>query len=82
MIAKIDWGNHMIIKDGNCRKAFQQKARKYVINMVRGSKKTLHIKNTSCCQWSKFLLEYVDFDSLDNAKSSGIDFEPCKKCFK
>ena len=72
----------MEIKDADCRNTFQSEARNYVINMLRGSKRTLHIKNTSRCQWSKFLLEYVDFDSLDNAKSSGIDFEPCKKCFK
>ena len=72
----------MTIKDANCRNTFQQESRKYVINMIRGSKRTLHIKNTSCCQWSKFLLEYVDFDSLDDVKSSCFNFESCKKCFK
>lgn len=72
----------MKIKEGTCRKAFQEEAHKYVINMIRGSKRTLHIKNTPCCHWSKFIQQYVDFDTLIDAKSSGIEFEPCKNCFK
>ena len=72
----------MTIKDANCRNTFQQEAQKYVVNMIRGSKRTLHIKNTSCCPWSKFMQKYVDFNTLNDVKSSGIEFEPCKKCFK
>ena len=72
----------MIIKESKSGNIYQQEARKYVVNMIRGSKKTLHIKNTACCPWSKFMQQYVDFNTLNDVKSSGIEFEPCKKCFK
>ena len=72
----------MKIKEVECRNNYQENARKYVINMIRGSKRTLHIKNTSCCPWSKFIQQYVDFDTLSDVESSGIEYEPCKKCFK
>ena len=72
----------MEIKNGTCRNAFQQEAKKYVINMIRGSKRTLHVKNTSCCPWSKYLMEYIDFDTLEEAEICGVEFVKCQNCFK
>lgn len=61
---------------------FQDSAKMFVVNMVRGSKQTLHIKNTKCCPWSGFLHEYVDFDTEKEAKESGTSYKKCKRCFK
>ena len=72
----------MIVKKSACGAEFQNNAKKFVINMVRGSERTLHIKNTKCCPWSEFLHEYVDFDTEEEAKASGIDYVKCQNCFK
>lgn len=72
----------MIIKKSACRADFQNNAKSFVINMVRGSKRTLHIKNKDCCQWSNFIQEYVDFDTEEEAEASGIDYIKCQNCFK
>ena len=72
----------MEIKKSSGKSDFQANAKKYVINMVRGSKRTMHIKNEKSCSWSSFLQEYVDFDSLEEAEASGIAYVECKNCFK
>ena len=59
---------------------FQKDAKKYVINMMRGSARTLHIKN-GCYQGAR-IHKYVDFDTLEEVKSCGIKYIECKDCFK
>ena len=61
-------------------KDFQRDAKKYVINMLRGSSRTLHIKNG--CYWGERIHEYIDFDTLEEAESCGVRYEKCKNCFK
>ena len=72
----------MTIKKSANRAEFQNSAKKFVVNMVRGSERTLHIKNKDCCQWSDFIQEYVDFDTDEEAKASGIDYVKCQNCFR
>lgn len=71
----------MTIKKSACKADFQDSAKKFVINMVQGSERTLHIKNKDCCQWSDFIQEYVDFDTEEDVELSGIVYRKCKKCF-
>ena len=60
---------------------FQNDAKKYVINMVSGTRK-LHIKNSKNCPHSRYVYEYYDFDSFEEATASGIAFTKCGNCFK
>ena len=66
------------IKKAKSGSDFQKNASEYVANMYE-NKKMLHKKN--CCKDSKFMYEYLNFDSLDEART----FEPrlsfCQKCF-
>lgn len=39
------------------------------------------ICNWCSCQWSDFIQEYVDFDTEEEAKMSGIDYVKCQDCF-
>ena len=39
----------------------------------------LHIKN--CCKDSKFMYEYINFKSLDEAKEFTPRLSMCQKCF-
>jgi len=69
----------MIVKKWD--KNFQANAKKYVINMLKSSgRPTLHKKDG--CYWGKTVQEYVDFDSVDEARENGFDFTKCKICFK
>lgn len=58
---------------------FKREAKDYVINMLSGSRK-LHKKN--CCKYSRFYAEYYDFDTIEEAYASGIEFTTCGLCFK
>ena len=71
----------MSIKKPKTGEEFQQNAKPYVVNMIRKSG-TLHIKNTDNCPWSVFLTEYVDFDTLEDAKGNEVFKRCCKRCFK
>lgn len=75
----------MEIKEHSKAHPFQETAKEYVLNMMRGSvkkgKHTLHHKNTGRCKDSQGLPVYADFDSLEEAMSCGVSIHPCKKCF-
>ena len=71
----------MTIKKSANKAEFQDSAKQFVVNMVRGSERTLHIKNKDCCHWADFIQEYVDFDTEEEAKASGIDYVKCQNCF-
>ena len=58
---------------------FQKEAKTYVINM-ECNKQRLHKKNG--CQWSKTFYTYYDFDTVENAILSNIEFVKCRVCFK
>ena len=60
-------------------KEFQEDAKKYVINML-GKKRKLHKKNG--CHYSRCYSEYYDFDTVNEAEVSGINFLKCQLCFK
>jgi len=69
----------MEIKQAKGRNDFQNDAKKYVINMMTNSRKTLHVKNG--CYYAEYLEYYVDFDTLEDVKKSGIKHIECDKCF-
>ena len=75
----------MEIKENIGEIAFCATAKKYVLNMMKKTKKngtyTLHIKCTSSCQWSKGLAPFTDFDTLEEAQQCGLPIRYCKKCF-
>lgn len=70
----------MDIKHAKGRTDFQKKSKKFVINMMKNSRPTLHIKNG--CYYGEALEYFVDFDTYEEAEKSGIDFVKCKNCFK
>ena len=72
---------NMDIKRGT-KVDFRKQAKKYVINMMKNSRKTLHIKNTKSCYASKCVSEYVDFDTLEEVEKSSSPFVKCQNCFK
>lgn len=57
---------------------FQRDAKEYVINML-GKKRKLHKKDG--CQHSKCYAKYYDFDTEEDAATSGIAFTYCEICF-
>lgn len=66
------------IKTAKSGEDFQKNASQYVANMCE-NKKMLHIKN--CCKDSKFMYEYINFKSLDEAKEFTPRLSMCQKCF-
>ena len=71
----------MNTKKASCGHQFNNEAKEYVINMLHNNR-TLHIKNTSSCPSSKFVQEYIDFDSYEEAVESKIFLRKCKNCFR
>lgn len=73
-----------LIKKALCGEDYRKNAKKYVVNMT-SSKKRLHIKDTKCCYPSKFIQEYLDFDSEKEAfeffKKYEKDLYRCDNCF-
>ena len=57
---------------------YEENAKNYVINMKNDSRK-LHKKNS--CPHSKFITEYYDFDTLEQAENANITFTKCRNCF-
>lgn len=64
---------------------YQKDAKKYVLNMLKVSKKggkwTLHIKKTKSCYWSNNFSRYADFDTYEEVERCGEPFRKCKNCF-
>ena len=69
----------MEIKHAQGKDDYQNNAKKYVINMMKGSQKTLHIKNG--CYYAESLEYYVDFDTFEEVKKSGVKHIECDNCF-
>ena len=65
----------MVLKDG---KNYKNEAKEYVINMTSNAC-TLHKKNG--CYYSHYLSNYYDFDALEEAEQSDVEFLKCKICF-
>lgn len=65
----------MMLKDG---KYYESEAKEYVINMTSNAR-TLHRKNG--CYYSHHLSKYYDFDTLEEAEQSKVEFLKCKICF-
>lgn len=66
------------MKKASCGEEYQKMAKEYVVNMV-GNRKMLHKKNR--CYHSKFLYEYLDFDSFEEAETMFPKVAICQKCF-
>ena len=73
------------IKHAKCGNDYLDISKKFVVNMT-SNKKRLHIKNTKCCYSSKFMYDYIDFDSEEDAynffKEYDKDIIRCNNCFK
>ena len=60
---------------------FKECNKKYVLNMC-GKRRMLHIKDTKRCYSSKFLWEYVGFNTIEEVKAEmGDNFSYCGHCF-
>lgn len=70
----------MKIKTANCGEEFANDAKSFVVNMYR-NKKMLHIKNCPRCRHSKFLYQYLDFDTIEEAETFPLVFSKCQLCF-
>ena len=80
MHSNIDKRNKVVIlKVAECEEDFRCNAKQYVINMLSNAR-TLHIKNG--CYHARCIAKYYDFDTLEAAEESGLEFLKCKNCFK
>lgn len=52
----------------------------YAVNMTKNVK-TLHIANNPHCYYSKKMFEFIDFDTLEEARSYEVKFRECQNCF-
>ena len=69
----------MFLKTAENGEDFQKNAKQYVINMLSNAR-TLHIKGS--CRYARYFAKYYDFDTLEAAESSDVEFLKCKLCFK
>ena len=59
---------------------FRNNAKEFVVNMT-SHKKKLHILNNKSCYDSKFMYDYLDFNSVDEANKFFKKYEKeCSKC--
>ncbi len=70
-----------ILKEAEGVEVFRREAKAYVINMLSGSRK-LHKKGCKSCQYSKCFSKYYDFDTLEEAEKSGVEYTLCGNCFR
>lgn len=68
----------MDIKKAENGEDFLKNASELVVNMYE-NKKMLHRKN--CCKDSRFMYEYINVGSLDDAKKFTPKLTLCQKCF-
>ena len=66
-----------MIKKSTDKQHFNENAKEYVIN-VKNNRNKLHKK--CCCVGSKYISEYYDFDTYEEAVKSGIEFTECAQC--
>lgn len=67
----------MEFKNSPTKQHYEKNAKKFVIK--RGSQ-TLHRKCE--CRYSQYINEYCDFDTFEEVKNSGLEFNKCRYCFK
>ena len=73
-----------LIKHSKSGDDFRNNAKEFVVNMT-SHKKKLHKLNNKSCYHSKFMYDYLDFDSVEKAKkffeNYEKDYSKCDICF-
>ncbi len=69
-----------VLKEATHGGVFQKEAKAYFINMLSSSQK-LHKKGCKSCPHSNYSSKYYDFDTLEEAENSGIEYTHCRNCF-